>query len=205
MPSAPSSTRRPIDPVDTIWLNMDRANNLMVIESLTMLESPMDWDRFLRVLERRVRDRYPVFTQRPVFSRMPLAMPHWEDDPDFALSRHVRHARLRKPGDDRALQRYVNRFISTPLERDRPLWQMHLIDGYGEGAAVYSRLHHSLADGIALTRVLLSMTDATPDADLAEEEQLAEAAHRGLLGGTAHLLGATGSTLLELPLLMEPQ
>lgn len=47
-------TRRPIDPVDTIWLNMDRANNLMVIESLMTLEAPVDWDRFLTVLRRRV-------------------------------------------------------------------------------------------------------------------------------------------------------
>jgi len=202
-PSAPP--RRPIDPVDTIWLNMDRANNLMVIESLTMLESPVDWDRFLRVLERRVQRRYPVFSQKPVWPRMPLAMPHWEDDPDFDLSRHVRRARLRRPGDDRALQRYVNRFVSTPLERDRPLWQMHLIDGYAGGSAVYSRLHHALADGIALTRVLLSMTDASPDADLVEEDRLSTATHRSLIGSTAHLLGATGTALLELPTLVEPQ
>ena len=55
---------------------------------------------------------------------------------------------------------------SDRCARDRPLWEMHVLHGYGEGSAVYSRLHHSLADGIALTKVLLSLTDASPDGTL---------------------------------------
>ena len=43
--------------------------------------------------------------------------PHWEDDPDFALDRHVHRATLPEPGDDVVLQDYVNSHISTPLER----------------------------------------------------------------------------------------
>src|SRR6476620_1880605 len=152
------TVRRPIDPVDTIWLNMDRANNLMVIESLMTCADPIDRERFLEVLRTRVLDRFPVFSQRPVSSRMPLAMPHWEDVPDFDPGAHVRQFTLPPPGDDSALQDHVNGFISTPLPRDRPLWEMHLIAGYAGGSALYSRLHHSMADGIALTRVLLSMT-----------------------------------------------
>ena len=159
---------RTIDPVDTIWLNMDRSDNLMVIESLMTLDGPVDWARFLTVLERRVLDRFPVFRQRPVESRVPLAPPHWQDDPDFSLDRHVHRATLPDPGDDVALQDYVNTFLSTPLERDRPLWEVHLVDGYGDGSAVYTRLHHALADGIALTRVLLSLSDAAADEDLVE-------------------------------------
>jgi WS/DGAT/MGAT family acyltransferase len=194
--------RRAIDPVDTIWLHMDRANNLMVIESLMTLETPVDWDRFVAVLERRVAERYPVFTQRPVWPRLPGAMPYWEDDEDFDITGHLHHATLPDPGDDLALQNYVNRFVSTPLERDRPLWEMHLIDGHGAGSALYSRLHHSLADGVALTRVLLSMTDATPTGDL-EEPPTPAAEHRGLLGSTAHALGVAGSAMLELPVVLD--
>ena len=89
---------RPIDAVDTIWLNMDRANNLMVIESLMTCAGPIDRDRFLAVLRTRLLDRYPVFGQRPVFSRVPLSMPHWEDVPDFAPDAHVRAFTLPAPG-----------------------------------------------------------------------------------------------------------
>lgn len=188
--------RRPIDPVDTIWLNMDRANNLMVIESLMMLDGPLDRERFLAVLQRRVLDRYPVFGQLPVPARLPLVPPHWDDDPDFSLERHVHLAALSPPGDDVALQEYVNVHVSTPLARDRPLWEIHLIDGYGDGAAVYTRLHHALADGIALTRVLLSLTDETPGEDLDDPPAAAPLVH-GLMATAGRSVRGTGAALLD--------
>jgi WS/DGAT/MGAT family acyltransferase len=192
---------RTIDPVDTIWLNMDRSDNLMVIESLMTLDGPVDWARFLVVLERRVLDRFPVFRQRPVDSRVPLATPHLEYDPHYSLDRHVHRATLPAPGDDVALQDYVNTFLSTPLDRDRPLWEVHLVDGYGDGSAIYTRLHHALADGIALTRVLLSMSDATADEDLVEDVADAVADPRGWGRQAA---GRVVGTLLELPHLATP-
>ena len=195
--------RRQVDAVDTIWLNMDRANNLMVIESVMTLEGAVDWGRFQDVLERRVAGRYPVFRQKPVASRLPFGMPHWEDAEDFDISRHLHRVVLDPPGGDEALQAYVNRFVSTPLPRDKPLWEMHLIDGYDGGSAVYSRLHHSLADGIALVRVLLSMSDAAPDDDLVEPPE--ENHSRGRIGNAVHLAELTGSTLLELPQLLNPK
>jgi diacylglycerol O-acyltransferase len=193
--------RRAIGPVDTIWLNMDRANNLMVIESLMTLESPMDWPRFLEVLQRRVVGVYPVFSQRAVPGALPFMPQHWEDDDDFSVSRHVHQATLPAPGDDIALQDYVNAHISTPLRRDRPLWEIHLIDGYGGGAAVYTRLHHALGDGIALTQVLLSLTDETPDE---HSEATPAAVHHspGLVEGAVHLAGAVGGALLDAPHLL---
>jgi len=54
--------------------------------------------------------------------------------------------------------------MSTPLDTTKPLWHVHLIDGYGGGSVVLARIHHSIADGIALVRVMLSLTDATPGA-----------------------------------------
>jgi WS/DGAT/MGAT family acyltransferase len=195
--------RRQVDAVDTIWLNMDRANNLMVIESVMTLEGAVDWDRFRDVLERRVAGRYPVFRQKPVASRLPFGMPHWEDDADFDISRHLHRVVLDPPGGDEALQAYVNRHVSTPLPRDKPLWEMHLIDGYDGGSAVYSRLHHSLADGIALVRVLLSMSDAAPDDDLVEPAEVNHS--RGRLGNAIHLAELTGTALMELPQLLNPK
>ncbi len=154
---------RTISPADTLWLNMDRPNNLMVIESLMLLEEPVDTERVLAVLERRVVDHYPVFRQRAVPSRLPFGLPRWEDDPEFDITRHVTRSRLDPPGDDVALQSFVGDQMSLPLPRNRPLWQVHLIDGYDGGSAVHTRLHHSMADGMALMQVLLSLTDADPD------------------------------------------
>ena len=195
--------RRQIDAVDTIWLNMDRPDNLMVIESVMTLAGPVDWDRFTDMLQRRVVDRYPVFSQRPVASRLPLGIPHWEDVEDFDIRAHLYRVQLPAPGDDVALMDYVNQHVSLPLSRERPLWEMHLVDGYDGGSAVYSRLHHSLADGIALVRVLLSMTDANPGDDLDEPAEVVPG--RSRMGYAIHLAGATGTALLDLPNLLAPR
>ena len=156
---------RPVGAVDGIWLNMDRPNNLMVIDSVMWFDDPVDWDRLIAVVEARLLDRYSVFRQRLVVGWFGLGSQHWEDDPDFSLERHLRKVTLPPPGDDASLQRYVESQMQVPLDRDHPLWELHLVDGYRGGAAVLSRFHHALADGIALAEVLLSLTDETPDAD----------------------------------------
>ncbi|HEY6794890.1 MAG TPA: wax ester/triacylglycerol synthase family O-acyltransferase [Kineosporiaceae bacterium] len=158
---------RPIGAVDTIWLNMDRPNNLMIIDSVMLFDEQVDWERLARVLRCRLVERFRVFRQRPVEPSLPLGQPRWEDDPDFDIERHLHRVRLPDPGDAAALQRYLEQQVSRPFDRRHPLWEYHLIDGYGAGAAVMARFHHALADGAALMEVLLSTTDATPDGDLA--------------------------------------
>lgn len=158
-------TAHRLNPVDAIWLNTESAANLMVIEALVFLDGPLDRARLEDVLQHRVVDRHPIFRQRLAVSRIPSGPLSWVDTPGFDIADHIREVVLDTPGDDAALQRHVNSFLGEPLPRDRPLWQVHMVQGLEEGAALYFRLHHSLADGIALTRVLLSLTDADPDAD----------------------------------------
>ena len=180
--------RRRIEPVDTIWLNMDRGDNLMVIESLMMTSSRVDPARLAAALEERVLSRYPVFHQRPTDSWLPWQLPRWEDDPDFDLARHLHVGRLPALGDDRVLQEYIAGQLNRELGRDRPLWEVHLLQGYGRGSAIYSRLHHSLADGIALTKVLLSLTDASSEGTLVADDSL-EPHHHGWLELGGRLVG----------------
>lgn len=152
-------------PVDSIWLNMDTPENLMVIDGLMVLDGPADWSRVVSVVQRRLVDPYPPFRQIVVESEAPFASPVWQDDPDFQIERQLIRATL-PSSDDAALQRYVEEHMVCPLPRDRPLWQTHLIDGYHRGAVLYTRIHHCIADGIALNQVILSMTELTADGDL---------------------------------------
>jgi WS/DGAT/MGAT family acyltransferase len=154
--------------VDSIWLSMDRPDNLMVIDSIMLLDGPADWERLATLVSRRLVERYPVFSQLAVDSANPVGMPHWEDDESFALSRHLHRATLDAPGDTATLQRFVEDRMKQPLPRDRPLWELHLVDGHAGGDVVVARFHHALADGIALAQVLLSLTDPDPDGDLVE-------------------------------------
>ena len=146
--------------VDAVWLSMDSPDNLMVIEGIMTLEGPVDWQRLTDVLQHRLVDRYPVFHQVVVEASNPMGMPHWEDDPDFSIEHHLHHATLPEPGDEAALQEFVERKMQEPIDRSRPLWHFYVIDGYQGGSVVVSRFHHALADGIALAEVLLSLTDA---------------------------------------------
>ncbi len=154
--------------VDTAWLQMDRPTNLMMITGFMSFDTPLDYDRVVLTLERRLL-AFDRFRQRVVPPRIPFGNYTWELDPHFDIRAHVHRAALPAPGDKAALQDMMSDIISTPLDRSRPLWQFHVLEGYGGGSVLASRLHHSIADGIALMRVLLSLTDLSPDSPLPPE------------------------------------
>ncbi|MGZ5399497.1 MAG: wax ester/triacylglycerol synthase family O-acyltransferase [Nocardioides sp.] len=158
------TTRRTMAGADAMWLHADRPNHLMVIDGIMWTDQPLDWDRLRSIIQERLIDTYPVFSQRPVEPVRPWDLPGWEDDPDFSLDRHLRRAKLRRPGGDKQLRAFLEKQVSRPLDRSHPVWETWLIDGYGEGSVVFSRLHHAMADGIALAQVMLTLTDPSPDA-----------------------------------------
>ena len=170
---------------DAAWLHMDRPTNLMVVNALMWLDEPLDVDRAREVLRTRLVERFPRFHMRIAEPPLGIGLPSWEDDPDFDLDLHLHRIALPSPGDKAALEELVGDLVAVPLPRSRPLWDVYVIDGYGQGTAVLSRMHHCIADGIALARVLLSLTDAEPRAGL-----VAPAApdHRG--GPLSALAGA---------------
>jgi diacylglycerol O-acyltransferase / wax synthase len=155
--------RTRISAADLAWLRMDRATNQMVVNTVMWFDGPVDWGRLRAVYDERLLGVYPRFRQRPVGGGFPVGGSWWEDDPDLDLDRHLRHVRLPAPGDQASLHRYIGGELDRPLDRGHPLWESHLIDGYGGGAAIYTRIHHSVTDGIALVRLLLSLTDDGPD------------------------------------------
>lgn len=157
--------RRGMSGADALWLSADRPNHLMVIDGLMWTDEPLDADRLAGTIQERLVDQYPVFRQRPVDPTWPWELPAWEDDPDFSLDRHLHRVRLPAPGDDRELRRFIEQQVVRPLQRDRPLWEVFLVEGYGEGAAVFYRCHHAMADGMALAQVMLTLTDATAGGD----------------------------------------
>jgi WS/DGAT/MGAT family acyltransferase len=168
----------------------------MVIDAVLWTREPLDWARVRRIYQERLVDVYPVFSQRPVERVRPWDLPAWEDDPDFKLSRHLHRATLPKPGGDEELQAFLERRVSKPLDHSRPLWEAWVVDGYREGAVVFSRLHHAMADGMALAEVLLTLTDPSPDIRDRDRE-VASGASSGLAGLVVSSVTATASLLLS--------
>lgn len=178
---------------DAAWLHMDRPTNLMVINAVMLFDEPVDWERLEQLVRQRLVDRYPRFHRLAVESRLPLRAPKWVEDRDFALEHHLHHLALPAPGNEAALQDLIADLMTMPLHRSRPLWHFYMVDGFGDGAALIVRMHHCIADGIALARVMLSLTDSDPDAGIAApgQEQIDAS---GPLAGVVRLGGLVGRT-----------
>jgi diacylglycerol O-acyltransferase len=149
--------------VDAAWLGMEDPTNLMMVTGVLMLDGKVDPKRLGSLLDTRLAP-FGRFHQRVVRPRTRGGMPHWQDDAKFDIGNHVSHVALPGPGGDKSLSAFVSEQMSTPLDFTKPLWHVHLIDGYEKGSVVLARIHHSIADGIALVRVMLSLTDPTPNA-----------------------------------------
>lgn len=136
---------------------MDRPTNPMVVNSVLTLGEAPDPAAIADLLDRRLISEFPRFRQRIAD---PLGRgPSFEDDPSFDLDNHLHLISLEPPGDRATLQALVGELITPALEPDKPLWHAYLIDGFEGGAAMLWRIHHCIADGIALARVMLSVAE----------------------------------------------
>lgn len=149
-------TRYPMAPADAAWLRMDRPTNLMVVTSVMWFDEVLDWTALRALIQHRMIDRFPRFRQRVVHEHGRYS---WEDVEGFDLEEHLHHVRLAAPRGREQLQELTSGLVSVPLDHDRPLWDLYLVDGYGSGCAAVFRMHHAIADGIALARMLMSLTD----------------------------------------------
>lgn len=154
--------------VDVAWLHMEHPTNLMMITGVMVLGEPIDATLFKQTVDERVLSRFPRFKQRIVQAGFPFSSPHWERDPNFDIESHIHRIALPQPADQGALEDFVSSMMSMPLDFNKPPWHFYVIEDYQGGSAIFSRLHHSIADGIALMQVLLSLTDNKLDIDVPE-------------------------------------
>ena len=146
--------------IDTAWLRMDRPANLMQIIGVMVFDGRLDPERSKRTLAKRLL-RYHRFRQ---IAELDSDGAWWVDDDDFDLDSHVRRTVLPAPGGKRELQKFVAEMASEPLNPARPRWEYQLVETADGDSAVVVRVHHAIADGIALIGVLHSLTDDAPDA-----------------------------------------
>jgi WS/DGAT/MGAT family acyltransferase len=145
--------------VDTAWLRMDTDANLMMIVGVWLLEPCLRYEDLCHRVEGSLL-KYRRFRQRVVEDAMGAS---WVEDGRFDIANHVQRETLkRKRGQSaqQALEERVGELAATPLDPAHPLWQMQLVEDTGDGqSALIVRIHHCIADGIALISVMLSITD----------------------------------------------
>ena len=144
--------------VDTAWLRMDSDANLMMIVGVWTLKPGISYSELCQRVEDRLL-KYARFRQRVVED---TAGATWVEDRDFDIEKHVVREKLprRAKGQEQAaLQERMGELAMLPLDRKRPLWQFHLVEDYQGGSALLVRIHHCIADGIALISVTMSLVD----------------------------------------------
>ncbi|MDX1648970.1 MAG: wax ester/triacylglycerol synthase family O-acyltransferase, partial [Myxococcota bacterium] len=102
-------------------------------------------------------DRIPRYRQ--CIATTPLeGHPVWVDDPAFNIRYHVRHTALPRPGDERQLKRLSGRLFAQPLDREKPLWELWVVEGVeGDRLALVSKVHHCMVDGVSGAELIAAL------------------------------------------------
>lgn len=150
--------REPLSGPDNAWRQMGRIRNLTTITGVLVFEDRVPYEAFRDRLEERLL-RFDRFGQRVGGRARRIRRPYWEPTPGFDIETHITHVALPEPQSTAAFQRFVGGLLSRPLDERRPLWEVYLVDGVGDGNAAVFRINHSLADGFALLYVLLGLAD----------------------------------------------
>ncbi|MQA05278.1 MAG: wax ester/triacylglycerol synthase family O-acyltransferase [Streptosporangiales bacterium] len=141
--------------LDVSFLYMEETTTPMHVGTLALFDGDDRFDlvHLTSLIERRLA-KVPRYRQRVRTVPGRLANPVWVDDPHFDINYHVRQSVLPKPGNDMQLRELVARVMSRPLDRDRPLWEMYLVEGLADNRfAILSKTHQAMVDGVSTVEI----------------------------------------------------
>ncbi|UQX88497.1 wax ester/triacylglycerol synthase family O-acyltransferase [Jatrophihabitans telluris] len=157
-----------MSPTDSMFLTVEARQRPMHVGGLHLYRPPPDaGPDYVHDLYRQwtsVTEVAPLFRKRPARSLISMGQWGWEEDQQFDIEHHVRHNALPKPGRILELLALSSRLHSTLLDRNRPLWEAHLIEGLADGRfAIYFKIHHALVDGISAARLVGRVLSPSPE------------------------------------------
>jgi diacylglycerol O-acyltransferase len=152
---------------DAAFLYLERKEIPLHIACVAVFEESIPFDEFVATIDSKLHliPRYRQIAVAPPFN---IGYPTWEYDPHFDIHHHIVRVTLDAPGGDVELEELAGRVFSQVLDRNRPLWDIHVVDGLKGGrGALIARVHHALADGVAGASLLKVMLDPTPEGSFA--------------------------------------
>ncbi len=164
-----------LTPLDASFLHLEDATGPMHVGCVMVLSGdPPPYEDFVSRVEERL-GLVPRYRQRLAFVPLAQGRPRWVDDGEFDLLYHVRSTSLPAPGEDRELRTLAGRLFSPVMRRDKPLWELWLVDGLGPAAsggpgrfAVVSKTHHALVDGVSGLDILSALFAPEEEASAAD-------------------------------------
>ena len=154
-----------LSPVDVSFLYMETPTTAMHVGGVATFQpqdDAFDHDRLVELISSRIA-LVPRYRQKVRWVPGHLANPVWVDDEDFDVTYHVRRSALPRPGTDAQLRELVARLQSRQLDRNRPLWEIYLVEGVSGGrVAVVTKTHHAMVDGISAVDIATVLVDPSP-------------------------------------------
>ncbi len=153
--------------LDALFLHLENDRNAhMHVGAVARFEGPAPAYRDLLALIESKLDRVPRYRQRLMFVPFGQGRPVWVDETQLILEFHVRHTALPSPGETDELERLAGRLFSQRLDRDKPLWEIWLVEGLADGGfALISKTHHCMIDGVAGIDPAAVLMELSPDAE----------------------------------------
>ena len=163
MDTQPPVLSRRLSGIDAAFLYLERKEIPLNIACVAIFDGPLPFRDFVANIDSRL-DLIPRYRQVAVPPPYNLGYPTWEFDPAFHIKNHIFRVRLEPPGGEAELEALAGRLLSQVLDRSKPLWELHAVEGLKDGrGALIARIHHALADGVAGASLLKIMFDATPE------------------------------------------
>jgi diacylglycerol O-acyltransferase / wax synthase len=187
--------------MDAAFLYIETPSQHMhVVGTLVLDPSTMpggySFESFRELLRSRLH-LLPPFRRRLVPVPLNLGHPFWIEDPDFDLDAHLIRVGAPSPGGMRELADIVGRIAGRPLDRNRPLWEMWVVEGLEQGyVGVVAKLHHSSIDGVSGADLMVNLFDLTPEVAPSEPEREWEPEQPS---STLRLAGAAAASQARLP------
>ncbi len=154
--------KRRLSGVDASFLYLERKEIPLHIAAVFIFERPIPFDSFVRNVSSKLH-LLPRYRQVVTPAPMNIGYPTWEDDPKFRIRRHIFRTHLEASGGEKELEDLAGRIMTPLMDRSKPLWDIHVVDGleHGRGALIL-RVHHSLADGLGVVALVNILFDSTP-------------------------------------------
>ncbi len=157
-----------MSPTDSVFLLGESREHPMHVGGLSLYEPPAGAGReFVREFYDSLvaqQDFQPTFLKRPATFLGGIANLGWSYDKDLDIDYHVRRSGLPSPGRVRDLLELTSLLHSSLLDRHRPLWEAYVIEGLKDGRfAIYTKMHHSLIDGVSALKLMQRALSADPD------------------------------------------
>src|SRR4051794_34905383 len=150
--------------VDASFLAQETPTSHMHVGAVTIFDGPAPSYADLAAHIRSRLHLVPRYRQRLAVPPLETGRPLWVDDPSFTLDYHLRHTALPAPGSEAQLRAMAARIVSQQLDRERPLWELWLVEGLEDGRfALISKTHHALLDGVAGVDLATVILDLSPE------------------------------------------